>query len=356
MLTVGACLSLTGRFARFGRQAAAGLHAWSSLANANPSGHGAGDAVAVRICDDASDRGRLVDGLRELVGGCDLLLGPYSTGLLRAAGPVVAEHDCLLFNHGGAGDDVQAQRPGQIVSVLAPTGRYAGPFVRARPADVPLWVVHGPGAFARQVAAGAVGEARRRTDEPAVVEVDASGRWTDGVPERWDLFSAGRFEDDVAIVRAALACPRPPRAICSIAAGVRDFVEEIADVEGIYGIVQWAPGRSVGAGAGAVGGGPDPESPFVGPDELRFLAAYRALAGGEPDYVAVQAAATAAIAVRCATTADSVATDALWSAAVALRAETMLGAFAIDPGSGTQAALEPLLVRWGDGAPRPVER
>jgi len=332
MLTVGACLSLSGRFARFGRQAAAGLQAWRS--------HTGGDAVAVRICDDGSDNARLAAGLGELAADCDLLLGPYSTGLLRAAGPVVAQRGCLLFNHGGSGDDVQAQCPGRIVSVLAPTSRYAVPFVGSRPADVPLWVVHGPGAFARQVAAGAVSEARRR--EAETVAVAATGRWTDGVPERWDLFSAGRFEDDVAIVRAALACPRPPRTICSIAAGVRDFATEVADVEGVYGIVQWAAGRAV-----------QTAGPWVGPDERRFLAAYRDLDKGEPDYVAVQAAAAAAIAVRCATTAASVAPDALWSAAVALRAETMLGAFAIDPVSGAQVALEPVLVRWRDGELRP---
>ena len=42
----------------------------------------------------------------------------------------MAEIDALLWNQGGAGDDVQRSCPGRIVSVLAPTTRYAVPFVR----------------------------------------------------------------------------------------------------------------------------------------------------------------------------------------------------------------------------------
>ena len=45
-LRVGACLSLSGKFAQFGRQAALGLEAWRSLD---------GDAELV-IEDDESDR------------------------------------------------------------------------------------------------------------------------------------------------------------------------------------------------------------------------------------------------------------------------------------------------------------
>ncbi len=54
---------------------------------------------------------------------------------MRAAGEAMAEIDAVLWNQGGSGDDVQALCPGRIVSVLAPTSRYAVPFVQSRAAS-----------------------------------------------------------------------------------------------------------------------------------------------------------------------------------------------------------------------------
>jgi hypothetical protein len=301
-MRLGACLSLTGPFGRFGRQAARALEAWARLTG-----------VEVVICDDASDVKVFTPQFRAL--RCDLLLGPYSTQLMRAA---AEELEGLMFNHGGAGDDVQALRPGQIVSVLAPTSRYALPFVRI--ARSPLCVATGPGQFGRQIAAGALAEARRL----GVTTTAGFGSDT------WDLFSAGRFEDDIAIVEAARAAPSPPRTICSIAAGVQDFAPH--DPEGVYGIAQWVPGAA-----------PAPE---LGPSEAEFLAAY----GAVPDYPAVQAVAAAAIAVHCAELAGSTEPHALWEAATSLETTTLLGTFRIDPVTGAQVAHTPVLVRWRDGA------
>ncbi len=64
-LTIGACLSLTGKFGRFGRQAAQGLEAWCSVS----------DATDVLIEDDASDRRQLATVLPVMAARCDLLLG-----------------------------------------------------------------------------------------------------------------------------------------------------------------------------------------------------------------------------------------------------------------------------------------
>jgi hypothetical protein len=310
-LRIGACLSLTGRFGRFGRQAAHGLEAWRRLA---------GERVVLEIEDDASDPNGFVARLRRLAARCDLLLGPYSTQLMRAGATAIADVDGLLWNHGGAGDDVQALCPGRIVSLPAPTSRYALPFLQMRGDDVPLWVVHGPGRFGRQIAAGAAPAAARVLDRPAFA----------AAPMRWDLFCAGRFEDDIAIVDAARCAPHPPRAIGSVAAGVRDFAEAVPDPDGIYGVAQWFPGHA--------------PAPAVGPSEAEFTAAYGAI----PDYPAVQAAAAAALAVHCAGLAGTLETAALFAAA-ALETSTLLGRFAIDPETGAQTAHTTVLVRWRHG-------
>ena len=294
----------------------------------------AGDDVELEIEDDGSDPGRLGEALTRVAGRSDLLLGPYSTLLMREAGRVTADTDAVLWNHGGAGDDVQGAWPGRIVSVLAPTSRYAMPFVRTR-ADAatraPLWVIRGPGRFARQVAAGAVAEAQALGVEAVERKADGPGSF-DHAPADWDLFSVGTFEDDVEIVNAARSAARPPRDICSIAAGVSDFAAMVEQPRGIYGIAQWFDGCG--------------QRPALGPAADDFVAAYSRSAGTRPDYPALQAVAGAVIATHCARLAESVERDALWAAAGALETSTLLGRFAIERDTGVQTGHTPVLVRW----------
>lgn len=322
LLRLGACLSLTGRYSRFGQQAADGLETWHALA---------GRRTELKLEDDASDPTRVRDGIRRAAASCDLLLGPYSTQLMREAAQIIADLDMLLWNHGGSGDDIQVLCPGRIVSVLAPTSRYAEPFVQmvgAREPRANLWVVRGRGRFGRQVAAGALREAERLGLE--TVERDPrADNWLEAAPELWDLFSVGTFEDDVNIVKAAKVTP--PRTLCSVAAGVRDFASMI-EPNGIYGIAQWFPGRNV--------------EPELGPREAEFVSAYRRRTNSWPDYPAVQAAAAATLAVHCADLAGSVEPSALWAAATSLDTSTLFGPFSVDTTTGLQVGHSPILLRW----------
>jgi len=326
-LRLGACLSLSGRYARFGRQAANGLEAWATLARPD---------VDLDVEDDGSQPGRVGAVIGRMAASCDVLLGPYSTQLMRAAGQAMADLDALLWNHGGSGDDVQALCPGRIVSVLAPTSRYAQPFGRMLASKVPrasLWVVRGRGRFGRQVAAGALREAESLGLE--AVEKDArEDEWLADSPDPWDLLSVGTFEDDVEIVNAAKSASRPPRTLCSVAAGVRDFAS-IVKPDGIYGIAQWFLGRE--------------GRPELGPTEAEFVTAYRSEAGCWPDYPAVQAAAAATLAIHCAELAGGVEPVALWAAATSLDTSTLYGPFGIDGETGAQIRHEPVLLRWRGG-------
>lgn len=321
-LRVGACVSLSGRFARFGRQAALGLETWRSLA---------GDFELI-IDDDRSDRDTLAALLPDVAARCDLLLGPYSTVLTRVAAGIAADTGRLLWNHGGSGDDVQASHPGYTVSVLTPASQYAAPFVRhiaGHPGAAPLCVVTGKGSFGRQVTAGAADAAHAFG-----IEVIRPGRGPDFPAchsSSWNLISAGGFDDDVATVRSALKLPRPPRAVCSVAAGVREFSNAIADPAGIFGIGQWAPGTGLSA--------------QIGPAETEFVTAYTQRTGTRPDYPAVQAVAAAVLATHCAQLAGGTTRELLWAAAASLDTTTLFGRFRVRP-DGVQCGHEPALVQW----------
>jgi len=327
-LRIGACLSLSGRFAQFGRQAARGLEVWRSLdGNAD-----------VLVEDDHSDRRTLEAVLPGVTARCDILLGPYSTQLMRAAGRIAAESGWLIWNQGGSGDDVEEAHPGHGISVLTPTSRYAEPFLLhlagepGAPHD--LCIVHGPGSFGRQVAEGAEAIARRlgiRTMRAASDDQIPPP----GMSAEWDLFSAGVFEQDAEMVGKALRLPTPPRRVCAVAAGVREFGHVVDDPEGIFGIAQWFPGGKAEVA--------------LGPSEDDFVGAYARPGDTPPDYPAIQAAAGAVIATHCARLAGSTRRSDLWAAAVGLETSTMFGDFKVDPGSGAQIKHRTVLVRWTDG-------
>ena len=332
-LRIGACLSLSGKYAQFGRPALRGLETWCSL-------DGTADLLAE---DDRSDRRVLEAVLPGVAARCDLLLGPYSTQLMRTAGRLATESGWLVWNHGGSGDDVEGTHPGHVISVLTPASRYAEPFLRhiasERGPSRALCIVEGAGSFGRQVAGGAETIARQlgiRTVRAA----PGDQLPPPGVSREWDLFSAGVFEQDAEIAGQAQRLPVPPRWVCAVAAGVHGFSHAVDDPEGVFGIAQWFPGSG--------------HEVMLGPAEDDFLRAYSSNAGALPDYPAAQAAAGAVLAVHCARLAGRTSREDLWAAAATLDSSTLFGAFKIDPRNGTQVKHQTVLVRWAQGEPVPV--
>lgn len=248
-----------------------------------------------------------------------------------------------MWNQGGSGDDVERAHPGHVVSILTPTSRYAEPFVRwlaSEPGERhDLCIVNGPGSFGRQVADGGEAIAQQLGIRTARVAADDQIP-PPGISGEWDLFSAGVFEQDAELVSKALHSAAPPRHVCAIAAGVREFGNVVDDPEGVFGIAQWFPGSQ--------------QNVAIGPAEDSFTGAYASRAGTMPDYPAVQVVAGAVIATHCARLAGSTDRGSLWAAAGELETSTLFGGFKIDPRTGAQVLHQAVLVRWADGRPGPV--
>ena len=330
-LRVGACLSLSGRFAQFGRQAVVALELWRDMD---------GNAELV-VEDDESDPDRLESVIGAVASRSDILLGPYSTQLVRRAGHVAADAGWLLWNHGGSGDDVEAAQPGHVVSVLTPTSRYAQPFLdRLASSGVTgtLWVRYGKGRFGRQVAHGAHEIAEQIGMENVIAgpgdEFDPGASWL--------LLSAGTFEDDVEIVQQALDMQHPPRLVCSVAAGVQSFARALGrDATGTFGVGQWFPGA-------------ERRTPLLGPDERTFVSAYWRAVGRTPDYPAAQAIAAAVVASHCTRLAGGTNRELVWPVATDLVTTTLFGDFSVDARTGVQIKHEPVLVRWSPAGLTPA--
>ncbi|MGH7918772.1 MAG: ABC transporter substrate-binding protein [Candidatus Dormibacteraceae bacterium] len=324
-LRVGVPLSLTGRYARFGRQAATGVRVWSQW-----DGH-----ADVVIEDDGSDRERAASIVTDLIGKVDLLLGPYSTGLTRAAARVACESHHLLWNHGGSGDDAEGLCPGHVISILTPTSKYATPLLRHLAAlghRDPVWILASKGRFSTQVQKGAVALADQLSI-PTVSVPSLEHLNSGALPEKWNLFCCGNFEQDVeAINRIVRFGDRRPIVASAVAAGVSDFRDAVEEPDGVFGVAQWFPRQGV------------PHA--LGMSEEAFVTAYRNESDRTPDYPAVQAVAASVIASHCARMTDSTEVKTLWDYASHLDTSTLYGNFRIDPKTGVQVKHEMALVRW----------
>ena len=123
-------MSLSGQFRVQGRQALAGLQAWAEDVNrcggVKIADLGAGLPVSVIYYDDASKTAQARRATERLIisDGVDLLFGPYSGVLALAAAQVSESHDRVLWNQGGASDNIYQQGFKWVVGILTPASRY----------------------------------------------------------------------------------------------------------------------------------------------------------------------------------------------------------------------------------------
>src|SRR5215475_2794241 len=94
-LTAALTLSLTGRYWRQGTEAAAGIRLWADA-----------ESVQLTLVDDEGAAEAALEAYTSWVGKVDLLIGPYSSGLVRAIAPRLRHVGLLLWNHGGSADDL----------------------------------------------------------------------------------------------------------------------------------------------------------------------------------------------------------------------------------------------------------
>ena len=120
----GASVSVSGRYALQGRQVLAGLRAWVEAVNAGKGlrVHRAGPPAPVRLVyyDDASSPAKAAANAERLLDAdaVEILIGPYGSDLTRAVLPVARWRGRLVWNHGGASDDIHLEGS-RAVGILA---------------------------------------------------------------------------------------------------------------------------------------------------------------------------------------------------------------------------------------------
>lgn len=322
-LRAAVTLSLTGDYAVQAHQASAGLESWAE-----------DDDVCLHVLDDAGSATVALAAYRDFItGDYDILLGPYSSGLVRRVAATVGGAGRLLWNHGGAADDLA--RPG-LVSVLAPASTYLRPLLgvaHGGGAEAVL-LVRGTGRFARQVIEGARQEAALLGLPVSVAGLGEVGSWraSESLAGRAVLV-VGTFEEDVAAVRRLRTAGVEVGVVGCVAAGIREFGARLGELaDGVLGPAQWV-GRDRPA--------------EVGPAGAAFARRFEARTGRMPDYTAAQAAATGWLAAEATRREMRAGEVHRW------RTSTLLGSFALN-GSWRQVGYSPVAVQWRHGRLEPL--
>lgn len=343
-MLVGGVVSLSGRYAFQGRLAGAGLQ--QAVADVRGC---RGVRLADRhvlpelvVLDDGGTRAGVRQALDALT-GADLVVGPYGSDLVRAAGAWAAERGRVLWNHGGSADDVE--RLSGVVSVASPASRYLAAVLEALARHRPsarVLVAVGRGGFGQHAAQGAQQAAAR-------LGMSVVGCVThDEVPEVPDadvLLLAGSFEQDLALLRRLR---RRPAIIGAVAAGLGAFADELGrQVEGVLAPTQWEEGVHF-----AVDLGPPPA---VMLRALRRVLPTRSagMATGHIEYPSAQAYAVVLVALHCVQDAGSLDDGVLAAAARRLRCTTFFGRFGLAE-DGRQLDHDMLVVQWRAGMKRIV--
>jgi ABC-type branched-subunit amino acid transport system substrate-binding protein len=336
VLRAGVSLGLTGRYAMQAREVKAGINLWA-----------ADHAVDLVIIDDQGSPSRAVAAYRDLVAaGIEILLGPYGSGMVRRVAPVVCGSGRLLWNHGGAADDLAAPL---LATVVAPASTYLySLLVLARDAGLEdVVLAPGWGPFADQVAEGGRQAAetlgmrtRRVSADQADVLVEGASSTRAASLAAVALVFAGTFEEDVAAVRRVREAGVDVGLLGCVAAGIDEFGDRLGRLaDGVVAPAQWCAR----------------DHPVeVGPSSPEFVRRFQWRCGRTPDYLSAQAAAAGYLAGEAAARGYRSDEVRRW------RTDTLLGPFRLDS-SWRQTGYAPVAVQWRRGrrvvaAEPPLER
>ena len=357
-IKAGIPVSLSGQFQTQGKQALAGLHSWAEDVNGaggvrlgtGPGGFPARYPVQVCFQDDCSR----VEGVRRAtdhlltVEHVDLLFGPYSSVLTTAAAAVAEERHRLMWNQGGASDDVYQKGYRGIIGILTPASRYlAGllPLVReadsgARTAGI---LRATPGAFPKAVSSGveqSAAEWRFNVDfvwEFDAARTDFSELAATAASHRPDvLVVVGRIANDLAIAKLLAADTQAFKTVAVVASPIDQFRRALGtQADGFLGPSQWERDADYGVDFGP-----------TGEEALTSMGRQSSLAA---DYPMVQAYAAGLVAQRCVEEAGTLDETRVRTTASRLDFSTFYGRFKIDADSGRQVGRDVVLVQWQRG-------
>jgi len=356
-----ACLS--GKHAKEGEQAIAGIQACVDWINTHKGGVRVGSSrrpVEYRYYDCESNREAVGSLLERLitVDRVDVAVAPYTSGLTLAGAPVSEKYGMLYLDHGGASDEIFAQGFRNVVQTIGPGSSYhVGTLNMLHETDPQarrVAFLYEDSEFARIVQQGAVAHAKKLG-----YEIVFNRNYPIGISDLTPILSAmkaqspdivlggGHFADGQLINRQMADLQFNVKALSLVVAvTLPQFYEALGEnAEGVMGPSHWEEGVTYSPAVAA-----EENLTWYGPTQEEFMAAFEKSAGPgvAPDYHAAEAGAAVlawALAVERAGTID---TPSVRKALAELQFMSFYGRWDIDE-TGKQIGHSMVDVQWQNG-------
>lgn len=357
-IRIGLSATFTGEYSHMGKQSFRGISLWADDTN---SANGiyvrkleTSLPVELVFEDDGSDPGKTAAITSKLIKekDVDIVLGPYSSSLARAACEVCTASDRTLWNYGGSSDEVMSCGHGNIISSITPASRYyvcvLELLIKYVGSNTEFAVAFAENSgFSTTVANGLTdyaGSLGVKTRSYKFVSGQESFRDLISAMEDNNekvIFFAGRFEDDVRFAKQLLENEHSFNAVALIGASIEEFRSRLGTgVNGFISTSQWDPELVI-----------DPDE---GPAPDEFRQNFRLRFGSEPDYLSAQAYNMGIILRKCIETTGNLDDKKLRETAKKLSLRTFYGDFSVNPENGNQTGHSMVVVQWQDNIKRVV--
>lgn len=350
-IKIGIPVSMTGQFSVQGQQIYQGIDMWMTDFNNREellSSYEDGYNPSLLVYDDNSNVKTLTKVMSKMINEdkVDIMLGPYSTGLIKTAAKICRDNKKVLWNHSGASKAMHDEGNRYLVSILSSCHTYLSGLANLTMANQldPLVVasIHcEAGEFSREVTKSGVASYNKcprvicheKTFHPSLNDFQAIIK--DLIHLNPDvIIFIGRIHHDIEFCRQIHDSPIRSKIICVGAAGITQFREALQyKCEYVVGPSQWEYNEYDSNYNASVSE----------KDKIKNLKKFEYL-----DYPVIQAYVAGLIIEECVRNVSELSQEKLREFVATLDMNTLFGRFKIDDG-GLQIGHKPLLVQWRDG-------
>lgn len=339
-IRVGASVALTGKYSRTGQEQLNGYNLW--IEDVNAAGGLMGKPVKMVHYDDKSDPATGARLYEKLITDdkVDLLLGPYSSGVTKAASAVAEKHAFPMVSTGAASSSIWERGFKNVFGLYTVGEVYMDHVLKLAHAKglKRVALIYADTTFPRAVAKG-VRAATKDLGMELVFDEEYGKGSTDFAAtivkmriRRPDVIIGGSYlPDSTAFVRQAKEHQLSPMIMAfAVGPGLPDFGTGLeTDAEGVMGNTQWEHTLNI-------------------PGAARFAAAYEKKFGHVPGYHAAGGYGAGQVLEAAVKAAGGLDKDKLRQALSALKTTTIFGAYAVDD-TGKQIGKPGYVIQWING-------
>ena len=354
-IRIGFPISITGKYSLQGQESLNGIKLWQSKVNSD-SGIFVDKfnkklPVELIYFDDESSEEKCAEVTIKLINkeNVDLLLGPYSSGLALAVAPIAKRLNRIVWNYGGATDEITERGYTNFINAITPCSFYCQGIIKlfakrlnkenkkiaiifATNSGFSTTVMQGAKEFGlkNNFAVNKFGYKSGKTDFSDIVDEVLKLK-----PNL--ILGVGRMQDDINLAKQLIKSKDIPTGNVALVAASIDYFKEVfgGDADGFLSTSQWEKDIEI--------------EPDFGPTPLEFHNNYLNSYNKEPNYLAAQAYNIGLIVESCIKKSGNLDENSLYKIARNLDIKTFYGRFKIEKNTGIQIGHKMKVTQWVNG-------